>query len=99
VGLCEGFEVHAELDLNELTHLALRNAKRILLYPFPEEIADKEDVALIRIKASMSASVLTAQLRADEAVFRRKQIDLIPAILDRLQKQEKLLELTAVEHQ
>ena len=46
-------------------------------------------MALVRAKASLVQTIFTAQLRADEGKFRRKQVDTLTSLIERMDAEER----------
>ena len=73
-------------ELEELTALALVSAKEILQKTLKED--DDEYMALLRAKANLVQTIFTAQLRADEGRFRKRQADTLERLLERMAVEE-----------
>ncbi len=70
-----------------MTALALRKAKEILELPLS---ADDEDFgAILRAQAGQVQAIFTTQLRADEGRFRKRQVDTLARLLERMDVEER----------
>ena len=80
-------------QLSELLELSLAKCKEILELPLS---ADDDDFsAILRAQVSSIQTVFNAQLRADEGRLRSRALDMMPKILERIDREEaKLLNLT-----
>lgn len=88
VRLCDGDELSDGAgELEVLTVLALRKAKEILELPLIQE--DPEFASVLRAQAGQVQTILTAQLRADEGRFRKRQVDTLSRLLERMDFEER----------
>lgn len=73
-----------------MTLLALKKAKEILELPLGEP-GDEEFSSVLRAQASQVQTIFTAQLRADEGRFRKRQVDTLARLLERMEMEERAM--------
>ena len=91
--LCAGDELpDGAGELEELTALALKKAREILELPLNQF---SEDFGVIlRAQANQVQTIFTAQLRADEGRFRKRQVDTMAKLIEVMDREEgKMLTL------
>ena len=74
-------------ELEELTEISLKVAKEILEKNLKDD--DDDYMSLLRAKAGLVQTIFTAQLRADEGRFRKRQADTLEKLLERMAFEER----------
>lgn len=77
----------ARLDV--LTDKALDNIEQILDLPVCGSEGD--DIKILNLKATVAGQVLSTQARVDDTRLRRRQVDLLPKILEVLKREQAKL--------
>lgn len=83
----EVLDFSVELDL--LTNKAIKKANEILNMRLRKH--DKEFTAILRAQVAQIQAVFTTQVRVDEGRFKRRQVDTLEKLLERLSEEEKKL--------
>lgn len=83
-GLIEG-ESGLDADLEDLTALAMRNAREILTPP-----VDFDEPKQVSAKIAVLGNILTAQVRVDEGRLKRRKLDALPELLKLIAHEEGL---------
>lgn len=73
--------------------MAINKAKEILELPLDKD--DPDFASVLRAQAGQVQTIFTAQLRADESRFRRKQSDNLGRILEILTKEEGKMKIVS----
>lgn len=80
------FDICDELEENTLK--ALRAQSEILDLPLDGYETVKEQVQIGNLKQSAARTILNTQVRVDEQRFRRQQADIMPKILETLEREK-----------
>jgi hypothetical protein len=90
--------------LDDLVTLSLEKVREILLVPLPKEVLTNLEhkdfasaLALAKTQLAATERVLATQVRVDETRLRRRQVDVLPRLLQIIAEEKRLIEAEAVD--